>query len=136
MADQRFGPYALHKEVGRGGMGMVYFAEDTRTGHFVALKVLPDHLSRDPKFRERFQREARAATRVEHPGLCPVFEVGEVDGAPFLVMPFLDGTTLSARLAELYAAEGDRTFAATPARLAFVPVLPPVAPAVPPAPHP
>ena len=92
--------------LGGGGMGVVYLAEQERLHRKVALKLIRSDLLESPSARDRFQREAQAASKVDHPGLCPVFEVGEADGVPFLVMPFLEGRTLAVRLAELAAARG------------------------------
>jgi serine/threonine protein kinase/WD40 repeat protein len=94
-----FGPYTIVKRLGKGGMGTVYLARDTRLGRQVALKVC--HLSdRHVTARERFQREARAAAALRHPNLCPVYDVGEVAGIPYLTMAYIEGPTLADRLAE------------------------------------
>ncbi|HYR29810.1 MAG TPA: protein kinase, partial [Thermoanaerobaculia bacterium] len=94
----RLGPYLIDASIGAGGMGHVYRATDTRLGRAVAIKVLPDHRLNDPQLRLRFEREARALSSLSHPNLCPVFDVGEVDNGPYLVMELLEGVTLRERL--------------------------------------
>lgn len=91
--------YRVLEELGGGGMGVVFKAEDVRLGRIVALKVLREELLRDPVMRDRFQREARAAARLNHPNICTLFDVLEVDGRPFLAMEYLDGEALDRRLA-------------------------------------
>ncbi len=91
LAGTMLGEYRLLREIGRGGMGVVYEAEQESLGRRVALKVLPGHCSLDPRFRERFQLEAQAAARLHHPGIVPVFGVGEADGVPYFAMQFIDG---------------------------------------------
>jgi serine/threonine protein kinase len=92
------GPYRLEGVVGEGGMGQVYKARDTRLGRTVAVKVLAPELAHDPEFRSRFEREARAISHLEHPHICPLYDVGEQDGTAYLVMPHLQGETLAERL--------------------------------------
>src|ERR1700737_2883024 len=92
------GPYEILAALGAGGMGEVYKARDTRLNRIVAIKVLPESLAADPQFRERFDREARTISQLDHPHICALYDVGEQDGTSFLVMPYLEGETLEARL--------------------------------------
>jgi serine/threonine protein kinase len=92
------GPYKIQNSVGEGGMGEVYRAQDTRLGRAVAIKVLSSRLSQDTGFRERFAREARAISSLSHPNICALYDVGSQDGVEFIVMEYLEGETLAARL--------------------------------------
>jgi Tol biopolymer transport system component len=95
----RLGPYEILSALGAGGMGEVYKARDTRLGRTVALKVLPERLSRDTELRQRFEREARTISQLSHPHICALYDVGHQDGTDYLVMEYLEGETLAERLA-------------------------------------
>ncbi len=94
----KLGPYEIVAPVGAGGMGEVYRAKDTRLGRDVAIKVLLQHLSSNPDLKQRFDREARAISSLQHPNICSLFDIGSHDGFEYLVMEYLEGETLSKRL--------------------------------------
>src|SRR6266849_382035 len=99
--DALAGQYTLEREIGRGGMGIVYLARDLKLDRQVAIKTLPQHLAADPGVRERFLREARTAASLSHPGIVPIHRADEIGGHAFFVMGYVEGESLAQRIRRL-----------------------------------
>ncbi len=97
-AGRHLGPYEIVSAIGAGGMAEVYKARDTRLDRTVAIKVLPEHVASDPDLKQRFEREAKTISSLNHPHVCTLHDIGSQDGIDFLVMEYLEGDTLAQRL--------------------------------------
>ena len=96
----KLGPYEIVSPIGEGGMGEVYKARDTRLERTVAIKVLPEHIAKREDLRARFEREARAVASLNHPNICTLYDIGSQDGHGYMIMEYMEGETLAARIAK------------------------------------
>src|ERR1041385_5143710 len=94
----KLGPYEIQSQLGAGGMGEVYRARDSRLERTVAIKVLPDHFSQNAELKQRFEREARTISSLNHPNICALYDIGNQDGTDYIVMEYLEGETMAQRL--------------------------------------
>ena len=97
-SDTTLGPYEILSPIGAGGMGEVYKARDTRLDRTVAIKVLPEHVAADPDLKQRFEREAKTISSLNHPHICTLYDIGNQDGIDFLVMEYLDAESLASAI--------------------------------------